>query len=92
MCRHSSVLDDLRIKGDAQDRVFEHPNGQNGQRPKTDARAGRWIVSCLGVIEPVSEAVPRKDKTAHRAVVLYRHNTKIPVAVLNSQFGATKQC
>jgi len=83
---------DASIKGHAGDWLFKHPNGQNRQRPITDAKAARRIISRLGVIEPVSEAVPRKDKTAHRAVVLYGHNAEIPVAALNSQLGATKQC
>ena len=81
-----------RIKADARDRVSEHLNGQIGQRPKSDARTGRSIVSRVGVIEPESAAVPGRGKIGHRAVVLYPHNTKIAVAVLNSQLGAAKQC
>ena len=80
-----------RIKADARDRVSEHLNGQIGQRPKSDARTGRSIVSRVGVIEPESAAVPGRGKIGHRAVVLYPHKTKIAVAVLNSQLGAAKQ-
>jgi hypothetical protein len=72
----SSVLDDLRIEGDARDRGFEHPKGQNGQRPKTDARAGLWIVSCVGVIEavtlPVSGGKTCRWARRNEAVLIYR--------------------
>ena len=54
------VLNDF--KPDAGDQVFEHPNGKTAEA-KTDARAGRWIVSCLGVIEAVTLAASGGDKT-----------------------------
>src|SRR6516164_7070642 len=75
------------IKADARDRVSEHLNGQIGQKAKSDAGAGRWIASRVGVTGPESAAVPGRGKIGHRAVVLYPHNTKIAVAVL-SQLGA----
>jgi hypothetical protein len=59
--RDRSAPDDLCVKGDARDRGSEHLNGQSGQRPKRDAGAGRWIVSCVGVIEAVT-LVSRGDK------------------------------
>jgi hypothetical protein len=59
--RASSAPDDLSIKGDARDGGSEHLNGQSGQRPKRDARAGRWIVSRVGIVETVT-LVSRGDK------------------------------
>jgi len=56
-----------------------------------DAKAVRWIVSRIGIVEPMCRAVPGEGKTAHRAVVLYHQNAEIPVAVLNGQLGTTKQ-
>ena len=51
-----------------------------------------WIVSRIGVVEPMAIAVSGEGKTAHRAVVLDRQNAEIPVAILNGQLGTTKQC
>ena len=83
--------DDLCVKGDARDRGSEHLNDQSGQRPKRDAAAGRWIVSCVGIIEAMA-LVSREDNICRGAVVFYRQNAKVAVAVLNTQLGAPKQC
>ena len=53
-------------EGYARNWISEHPNGQRGLGPKGDAKAVRWIVSRISVVEAVSVAAPGQGKTAHQ--------------------------